>query len=305
MSELQLSRALETNSFQSTNASASLINPILWVRQIEDFAKAKTVMRALGKERMDLLGQAGASLKVQFNTAITAAAVAESAKITPSALAYTQVEYTPTEYAIAVALTRKQDIRSINDIMMEKTRDMGYALGKLLDSNIFVALQATGTRASTIAQVTPNSVAVSAIKSSNGMNTDVIADALFQLESRDEDGKYVVIHPAHVKSLRKLADFIDSSVYGGREVVLNGEIGKYLGLRVLVTTQVPRNVTTSTARNAYVLGDDAFGIGWKMQTIFNSDYKVLEREYVLAAVHEYDVQVERPARACRIVAFGN
>jgi len=305
MSEQQLSRALETNSFQSTAASAALINPTLWVRQIEEFAKAKTVMRAIGKEHMDLLGQAGASLNVQFNTEITAGALNESTAITPSALSYTQVTYTPTEYGIAVALTRKEDIRSIQDIMSEKARDMGYALAKLLDQNIFAALGASDTRASTISQVTPNSVAVSALASSDTMNTSVIADAIFELENSDEDGAYLVVHPQHVKSLRKLSDFIDASVYGGREVVLTGEIGRYLGLRVLVTSLVPANNSSpsSTARNAYVLGEDAFGIAWKMQTMFNSDYKVLEREYVLAAVHEYDVQVERPARACRIVAL--
>lgn len=304
MSEQQLSRALESNSFQSTNASASFINPTLWVRTIEDFARAKTVMRALGKERMDLLGQAGASLNVQFNTEISAAALTESTAITPSALSYTQVVYTPSEYGIAVALTRKEDIRSIQDIMMEKSRDMGYALAKLLDQNIFTALEASDTKASTIPAVFPNGkTQASTVASSDTMNTDVIADALLELEQDDEEGKYIVIHPAHVSALRKLSDFIDASVYGGREVVLNGEIGKYLGLKVLVTTLVPRNSDSSTSRNAYVLGDDAFGIAWKMTTQFNSDYKVLEREYILAAVHEYDVQVEWPERACRIVAY--
>lgn len=303
MSEQQLARALETNSFQSTATAAGLINPTLWVSMIEDFAKAKTVMRALGKERMEILGQAGKAFNVQFNAEISAAALTESTAITPSAISYTQVTYTPSEYGIAVALTRKQDIRSINDIMAEKAKDMGYALAKLLDQNIFSALQATDTRASTIAEVTANGVAVSAIASSDTVDTDDIANALFELENADEEGKYLVIHPGHVKALRKLSDFIDASVYGGREVVLNGEIGKYLGLRVLVTTLVPRNATTSTARNAYVLGEDAFGIGWKMATMFNSDYKVLEREYILAAVHEYDAQVERPARACRLVAY--
>lgn len=301
--EKQLSRSLESNSFQSTATAAGYINPTLWVRQIEDYARAKTVMRALGKERMDLMGQAGDSLKVQFNAKLTAAALTESTAITPSAISYTQLTYTPSEFGLAVALTRKESLRSIQDIMAEKTRDMGEALGQYLDNKIFSTLVATDTVASTIPSVVANGVAVSAIASSDTLDTDDIADALYELEADDEEGKYLIIHPGQVKALRKLSDFIDASVYGGREVVLNGEIGRYLGLRVLVSSNVPRNATTSTARTGFVLGDDAFGIAWKMATTFNSDYKVLEREYVLAAVHEYDVQVERPNRACELIAY--
>ena len=77
-----------------------------------------------------------------------------------------------------------------------------------------------------------------------------------------------------------------------------------LGLRVLVSTQVPANATTSTAKNAYVLAQDAFGVAYKMPTTFNMDYKVLEREFLLAAVEEYDIELIRAARAKRIVSYG-
>lgn len=297
--ELMVARALESNSFQSTAASAAYINPAIWVSKIEEFATAKLVMAPLGKELNELLGSAGASLNEQFNVAITAAALTESTAITPSAISYTQVIYTPTEYGIAIALTQKQKVRPINDIMMEKTRDMGYALAKLKDSNVWSAVTA-----STVTNiVTPNSVAVSAIASSDTMNTDVIADGLFLLENADREGKYLAVHPGHVKALRKLSDFIDASVYGGREVVLNGEIGKYLGLRVLVSTQSPRNSTTSTAREAVILDDEAFGIAYKQRIFFSSDYKVLEREHLLAAVEDYQVKLRQADKVARIVAY--
>lgn len=295
-----LSRALETNSYTvASGAGASYINPILWVRKIVEFARAKLVMEPLGWVDKTLVGQAGTTLNLQFNVEISAAAVSETAAITPSALSYTQVQFTPTEYAVAIALTRKQRIRSIQDIMEEKTKDMGYALAKLKDSNIFTALAS-----STISDITPNGVDVSAVASSDTFNTDIIADAIAGIRASDEDPKYIVIHPYQEKHLMKLSDFIDASVYGGREVVMNGEIGKYLGLKVLVSTQVPANGTTSTAKNAYVLAQNAFGVAYKMPVTFNMDYKVLEREFVLAAVEEYDVQLIRAARAKRIVTYG-
>lgn len=298
MTELMVAKALESNSFNTGEASADYINPELWVRQIEDFAKSKLVMAPLGKELNDLLGQAGDTLNEQFNSEISASDLTESTAITPESFSYTQVTYSPSEVGTAVALTRKESVRSIQDIMQEKTRDMGYALAKKKDTKCWDAVTS-----SSITTVTPNGTDISSLSDSDKMDTDVIADALYELEKNDREGKYMVVHPGHVKELRKLSNFIDASVYGGREVTLTGEIGRYLGLRVMVSNQSPRNDTTSTAREAVVLDDEAFGIAYKMRTQFNSDYKVLEREMVLAAVEDYDVQLRQPDKVCRIVAY--
>jgi len=299
MNDTIVTKALETNAFQSTATSAGYINPTLWVRQIEDFAKAKTVMEPLGKKIMNLFGVAGSSAKEQFSAEITASDLTESTAITPSAISYTQITYTPGEVGLAVTITQKEKVRSINDIMADKAKDMGYALAKKLDVDIFAVLDA----ASVGTEVTPNDVDVSAIASSDTLNTDAIADAIAGIRGKDYEAKYLVIHPAQEKALMKLAQFVDASVYGGREVVMNGEIGRYLGLRVLVTTLVPANATKSTAKNAYVLDQDSFGIAWKQQTVFRDDYKVLEREHILAAFRDYDVKARLVDKMARIVAF--
>lgn len=298
MTNQSLNRALETNSYTTTGTGASLINPDVWVRKIEEFAHAKTVMEPLGRRYTELVGQAGDSLKVSFNDEIAAGDLTEATSIVPESFGYTQVTFAPSEVGLAVALTRKQRIRPINDIMGEKTADMGYALAKKLDLDIFAELDASVTN-----EVVANGVAVAAIVAADTIGTEELADAIALIRSADYSARYIVIHPNQEKSLMKLDQFIDASIYGGREVVMNGEIGKYLGLRVLVTTLVPTNATTATAKNAYVLDQDAFGIAWKMMTTFNSDYKVLEREFILAAVREYDVKMLRIAKAVRIVSY--
>lgn len=294
-----LARALETNAFQTSAASAAYLNPEVWVRKIEEFKRAKLVVAPLGKVFNELLGQAGDSINVQFDTALTAASLVESTAITPNALTYTQVVFTPLEYGIAVALTRKQRIRSINDIMQEKTMAMGEALARLQDTLCIAQLVASAGNS-----VIANSKVIASVLSSDLMDTDDIADGLKELRVDEHDGKYLIVHPKQENSLLKNSNFIDASVYGGREVVLNGEIGKYLGIRVLVTTQITRNATTSTAYDALLLDENVFGIAPKMGVTFNSDYKVLEREYVLAAVEEYDIKVLRANGICRITSYG-
>lgn len=297
--ELQVAKALETNSFQTSAASAAYINPELWVRKIEEFMKAKLVVAPLAKVYNELLGAPGDKLNIQFDAELTATTLTESTAITPGAITYTQVSFEPYEVGLAVSLTRKQRIRSINDIMEEKTRSMGYALAKKKDALAVAALVASASNS-----VVANNVAVSAIASSDTMDTDDIANGVKELRVDEHEAKYLVIHPKQENSLMKLSDFIDASVYGGREVVLNGEIGRYLGIRVLVTTQIPRNATTSTAYDAILMDDNVFGIAYKMGVRFDSDYKVLEREFVLAAVEEYDIEVLRTAGVCKITSYG-
>lgn len=291
-------RALESNAFQTSAASADYINPEVWVRQIEDFAKSKLVMAPLGKVLNDLLGSPGDTINEQFNVEITAAALTESTAITPSAISYTQVTYTPSEAGLAVTVTRKEKLRAIQDIFMEKTRDMGYALAKFKDNLIFTKLDAAS-----VTTVTANNVAVSAIASSDVFNTDMIADGIAAMQVAGYEPRYLVIHPYQQKALMKLDNFIDASVYGGREVVLNGELGRYLGVRVLMSQLVPTNATTSTAKNAYLLDQDAFGIAYKMGVTFDSVYKPLERETILTAVEDFGVSVRITGKIVRMIAY--
>jgi N4-gp56 family major capsid protein len=49
---------------------------------------------------------------------------------------------------------------------------------------------------------------------------------------------FVLINPAQMGDLLKSSKFIDASQYGDREALVNGEIGKISGMKVLVSTQM-------------------------------------------------------------------
>lgn len=301
MSEELMARALSTNAYTLAGGTgaAGTLNPTLWVPEVERFAKAATVVAPLGVVRNDILGKAGEAFNIVFDSEITVAALTETTAITPSALSYTKITLTPTEYGGGFAITRKERIRAITDVIADKVRDLGYAFAKKRDQVILAELVASAGNS-----VVANGVAVSAIASSDTLDTDDIANAVTELRVDDEVAKYLVIHPKCENSLIKLSDFVDASVYGGREVLMNGEIGKYLGLRVLVSTLVSRNATTSTAFDNFVLGDRAFVFAPKMPVTIDMDYKVLEREYVVAAVEEYDVSALRVNAICKLTAYG-
>ncbi|KKM95053.1 hypothetical protein LCGC14_1192030 [marine sediment metagenome] len=68
------------------------------------------------------------------------------------------------------------------------------------------------------------------------MTTDLIADArrLIKVNAKCVP-KYIVISSYQEATLMKDSQFVNASEYGSNEVVLKGEIGNYLGLKVIVT----------------------------------------------------------------------
>lgn len=294
-------KALETNSFTTQSATANYINKTLWHEKILEFAKAKLVVAPLGKVFNELMVNGGSKLNVQISKEIEASTLTENTAITPSAISYEQVVFEPTERGVAVAITRKERVRAMQDVLAEKTRDMGYALAKLKDK---IALTALASGAGFT--LYPNGkTSPSALTTTDTINVSLIVDAIAKIRGADFNAKYLIIHPDVEASLIKLNSngyyFIDASVYGGREVVLNGEIGKFAGLKVLTTTNVPKNSTNQDAYECIVMDDEAFGIAMKMQPTFDVDYKVLDREFVLASVEDYDIKVLYDKKVAKLI----
>lgn len=292
--------ALETNAFAATATAAGYINPEVWARYIEEFAHANLVVAPLGKVRNDLLNKPGDILNISLAAEITAAALTESTALSTSAIVYTQLQITPSERGIGISVTRKEMVRAFLDVMKDKAQDMGYALAKLKDQSIIANL-VTYAGLSVVA----DSVAATALASSNTLDTDDIANAIGQFRNADEKPEYLILHPLCEKDLLKNSNFIDASKYGGREVVLNGEIGKYLGLKVFVTSLISplTTPTGSTCRYNLMLAKDAFIVAPKMGVTFDSFYKILEREFVLTAVEDYGYSYTRANKICTISAY--
>jgi len=76
------------------------------------------------------------------------------------------------------------------------------------------------------------------------LTTDLIADGIRQIEINNFVPKYLVISPYQKATLLKDSQFVNASEYGSNEVVMKGEIGSYLGLKVIVTTNTNLSYTT-------------------------------------------------------------
>jgi len=84
---------------------------------------------------------------------------------------------------------------------------------------------------------------------------DVLTPALFneavtkiRENNRGVEGQlYAFLHPRQIKALRDDEQFTNASEYGSNEVVMTGEIGKYLGVKIIETTSVAQYNGTSSS----------------------------------------------------------
>lgn len=74
-----------------------------------------------------------------------------------------------------------------------------------------------------------------------------VLSAVTQIRAEKFTPNVLVVHPLKYGDLLKDSNFIDASKYGEREPLLNGEIGKFYGVKVLETTQVWAGVAVVAA----------------------------------------------------------
>jgi len=90
---------------------------------------------------------------------------------------------------------------------------------------------------------------------SGEMTPEAIADAMEAIESNNYTPRFLVVAPTHINDLRKDSQFTNASEYGDDEVIMDGEIGQYLGVSVLKTQAAVRSGDTY----AYMVGEGPEG----------------------------------------------
>jgi len=85
-----------------------------------------------------------------------------------------------------------------------------------------------------IVEATPSAHVIDQTTSGE-MTPESIADAMEKIESDNYTPRFLVVAPTHINDLRKDSQFTNASEYGDDEVIMDGEIGQYLGVSVLKT----------------------------------------------------------------------
>lgn len=280
--------ATSANAYLSTAGSADYVNPILWSEAIEQVARENAIMPALGVIDNRLMGRSGEQINIAKNQAFTAAALTEGTATPVTTMAFNQVTVTVGEYGLAKQVSTLELAYALNAVFSDITSNMGMALAEKKDDVIIAAVVA-GPYATQYA----DGVTSGAITSANVFNTDLIANGITAMRVVKREPSTIVIHPNQENALIKDTAFVDASIYGGREVVLTGEIGRYLGLRVVSYTRVSSATENSTTvYQAMLLGPRPFVLAQKMgaKVAWKED-SILDRAVTFSATEAYGVSV--------------
>jgi N4-gp56 family major capsid protein len=92
---------------------------------------------------------------------------------------------------------------------------------------------------------------------SEQLTPEAIADAMENVERNNYVPRFLIVSPAHINDLRKDSQFTNASEYGDDEVVVDGEIGQYLGVSVMKTQAAVRDQAGDEF--AYLVGEGPDG----------------------------------------------
>jgi len=219
-------RTLQELAGTITTSVASLEPTEIISRQIEEAARANLVAMNLVRVNRDLIGSPARSLIVGSRGTITAGAVTEGSSIPKVNPTYTPYTITPSKIGVGVEITYEA-IQSFHfDLINDWLAEAGYAMAKKLDSDIIAEIMKPAAGKGTVTATTSGVLAYD----------DVVA-AVTKVRGNNFNPDTLLIHPDQANDLLKDTKFINASAYGGREPLLNGEIGQFAGVKVFVTTQ--------------------------------------------------------------------
>jgi len=84
------------------------------------------------------------------------------------------------------------------------------------------------------------------------ITVDLVADAIKKVKDNNFVPAMLFIKPAQENVFFKSSQFTNAAEYGSNEVVMNGEIGKYLGVKIITSTLVQSYVSGNVDKRAAV-----------------------------------------------------
>lgn len=276
-----------------TTELAVFINEV-WAKEIEKQAQAYRIMRGLQPQvvvNTDLLDKPGDIVHIaKLNDLLPASELTETVAITPQAMGGSDVPLTPTEYGTAVQISRKAQRRTYIPTMQEAAEALGNAIAQKEDLEI---LDAAIDGASQFVFPDPAYASIDEIVAEDVLTASILTRARALLRTEKSPAPYaIVIHTDVEGELLQDDQFIDVSKYGDRQPVLTGEIGTWLGMKVLSTQNIPtaENVGGITVYKNLILGARSLALALKANPDFQELYQPLARATDVVSVMEFQAK---------------
>lgn len=176
------------------------------------------------------------------------------------------LQLTPSPHSYGVAIPRYALNTNVVDLIRTAKEELTYNAGDVVDAAVAAALRDAGTCTSSANGSQElyggDASTFQTIESGDILTEDLIADAKTRLQSKtpkywnagsqgnssanknawlsDPSEPFLLyISSENENALIKSSQFVNASEYGSNDVVMNGEIGNYLGFRIMVSENTP------------------------------------------------------------------
>lgn len=144
------------------------------------------------------------------------------------------VEITPTYKLGGVAIDKELVETSRVDLIEEAKFILAEDIVEVIEADITAEID---TRVTTNVVYGGDATTPATLATGDKITVDLVADAIDKLGTKWK-AAMLFISSAQRKVFHKSSQFTNAAEYGSNEVVLNGEIGKYLGVKIIVTDLV-------------------------------------------------------------------
>jgi len=247
------------------------LNPILWAKTLVDGGKNLMFFKNAVREAAVPKGHKTLIMPRRNKYEDTWEASAEEYNVATDILAteindMEGVEFTPTRYNYRIAITNKNININAVDLMRYGREELAYKWANDVDAAIATGL----VGASAADNDTPGAMdlyggdatSLATLEAGDTLDTDMIAEGIKLLKSKwnyywtggeltkddtyknpwqnDSSGAFMLfMAPEQTEDLTTDSQFVNASEYGTNEVVLKGEIGQYLGVKIIESNNTP------------------------------------------------------------------
>jgi len=246
---------LSTDPATTKIATAGIADaqPTIWAKEVLRSGEALRLLDQVVLVNKEMVGSKAEKVTLSYQTSHLNIDVAPTDTTYPEGTVRDMTEMTNLDTGdLSIANTdfKKGAIAIGKEIFMTCALDLlsnaRYMIAQDMadDVDLAIATMLLGTGDSPQQLWGGDATTVETLTAGDVLTTDLIADGMRQLEVKDFVPKYFIISPYQKATLLKDSQFVNASEYGSDEVVLKGEIGTYLGLKVIVTTNANLYYTT-------------------------------------------------------------
>jgi len=237
----------------STPATAGTAG-ITWQKEIIRYAEASRMFDQAVMQNVYMVNTGAHEVMIPRTSShldidVTSTGEGESRHFTDqSNVVTTPVTIAKTDYLKGgIAISKETNQNTMADRLSLAREQLGEDMAQRAD--VATATELQDTSVTNVVYGGSGNSSVDGLATGDVMTPDLTVDAMEKIESNNFIPRMLFLGTPQIKAFRKSSQFINASEYGSDEVVLKGEIGNYLGVRIIKTTNTPAYSSGATDTN--------------------------------------------------------